>query len=84
MHHPKEEHDDGQTIFVTVGTTKFEALIDQVLSNTKLLKEKYNASRIIIQYGNGKKPIIEKNNDVKIEVFDFKPTLVVCCYYLFN
>lgn len=78
-----------KTVFVTVGTTKFERLIDTVLSDNILdIFNKQGFKKIIVQIGNGNHEKLfpnvtwEKNSVVclkkkslDIEVYRFKNTL---------
>lgn len=67
-----------KTIFVTVGTTLFEALVEAVLTEGALqwmVDNKY--THLIVQYGKGHKPVLLTNctDLLEIELYDFKPSL---------
>jgi beta-1,4-N-acetylglucosaminyltransferase len=67
-----------RTIFVTVGTTLFEALIDGVTSASALQWMAMNGyERLVIQYGKGRKPKLPDPPVVglSIECYDYKPSL---------
>ena len=67
-----------RTIFVTVGTTLFEALIDGVTSASALQWMATNGyERLVIQYGKGRKPKLPDPPVVglSIECYDYKPSL---------
>lgn len=50
----KKTHNNNKTVFVTVGSTKFEKLIDTVLSSRVLrLLCNYSFRKLILQCGNG-------------------------------
>jgi beta-1,4-N-acetylglucosaminyltransferase len=76
--HPQS--DDGKTLFVTVGTTLFQDLMDAVTSPPALeWLLAHNYCRWILQYGTGTKPIIPlqylQNEQVHVEMYAFKPSL---------
>ncbi|XP_065573669.1 UDP-N-acetylglucosamine transferase subunit ALG13-like [Artemia franciscana] len=62
-----------QVVFVTVGTTKFDKLIQVVESEEfkKVLKEE-KISKIIIQYGRGKKPNLANSSELEVETYSLK------------
>jgi len=72
-----------RTIFVTVGTTLFEALIEAATSKVALdwmIQAGY--THLILQYGKGRKPVLfqryaQQGSDrtIEIELYDFKPSL---------
>jgi len=65
-----------KTIFVTVGTTLFEALIDAALKQSTLQSMvEAGYTHLIIQYGKGKKPVVPKTTRLSTELYDFKPSL---------
>lgn len=72
-----------QTVFVTVGTTQFEDLIDVITTDDILrLLQSFQCKLLKIQYGTGK-PIdaatinhIEENFSIKIECYDFKANIL--------
>ena len=71
-------HGTNRTIFVTVGTTLFEALIDGVTSESALEWMVTNGyRRLVIQYGKGRTPQIPEPPvaGLSIECYDYKPTL---------
>ena len=64
-------------VFVTVGTTKFEELIEVVRSLP--LREELRAlsfDKLVVQYGRGSLPVFEGGSDLVEEVFDFKPSIL--------
>lgn len=70
----------GKCMFVTVGTTQFDELIDRVSEDSFLdwiVAQNYGS--LIIQYGRGSKPSISParlhNQKLDIELYDFKPSL---------
>lgn len=68
-----------RTIFVTVGTTLFQALIDVVTSESALQWMVSNGyTHLIVQYGKGTIPVAYNNYDIppiSIEYYDFKSSL---------
>jgi beta-1,4-N-acetylglucosaminyltransferase len=67
-------------VFVTVGTTLFEALIDAMTQKSVLERlAKLGYTLMIVQYGKGAVPQLfaGKNNDLplRVQVYDFKKTL---------
>jgi beta-1,4-N-acetylglucosaminyltransferase len=69
-----------KSIFVTVGTTRFDALVESATTERALdwmVSQKY--TRLIIQYGKGKEPHVVVNDTKKrpleIELYDFKSSL---------
>lgn len=65
-------------IFVTVGTTEFNDLIDVILDDTTLTQlKRYNCGQLIIQYGTGK--AIERST---IERIHQKYSIDLVCYRL--
>jgi beta-1,4-N-acetylglucosaminyltransferase len=67
-----------RTIFVTVGTTLFEALIEAVIKDDALKWMADNGyTNLIVQYGKGKRPALPAASpaNVQVEVYDFKPNL---------
>jgi beta-1,4-N-acetylglucosaminyltransferase len=65
-----------QTIFVTVGTTLFDALIQSVSTEPALqwmIRNGY--SRLVVQYGKGSKPQPILVPGLEVECYDFKPSL---------
>lgn len=65
------------TIFVTVGTTLFEALIQAVTIREALEWMSQNGyTRLVVQYGKGAKPTIpEKAPPIQVDCYDFKASL---------
>lgn len=61
------------TVFVTVGTTKFDALIHKLdCSEFIHYLEKSNVKHLIVQIGNGSYyPVFERIGDIKVEVYRF-------------
>jgi len=71
---------EARTIFVTVGTTLFEKLIQLSTSVEALDWMKQNGyKRLVVQYGKGQKPELRaddiKKRGLEVELYDFKPTL---------
>ena len=75
-----------KTAFVTVGSTKFETLIDRLLDDDVLhVLEKYSFNRMIIQIGNGKHKILNVDegktclelikNNVQIIAYKYKQSI---------
>jgi beta-1,4-N-acetylglucosaminyltransferase len=69
-----------RTLFVTVGTTLFEALIEGTTTDSAIEWMCHNGyTHLIVQYGKGKIPqipnIAKYNQRIAIETFDFKPSL---------
>ena len=69
-----------RTIFVTVGTTLFDKLIESVSSLEALGWMNRNGyTELIVQYGRGKKPVLDavilSKKNITAEVYDFKPSL---------
>ncbi len=68
-----------KTCFVTVGTTKFEALIEAMDSDPVLeALESRGFSRVLVQFGNGiYEPFAKKqrNTSLSLEAYRFKPSL---------
>lgn len=69
-----------KSLFVTVGTTQFDDLIDAVTSEVALewlISENY--THVILQYGKGRAPVIpnekQYESSVVIESYDFKASL---------
>lgn len=69
----------GKTVFITVGTTLFDELI-QTLDQQEIVKQLVDAgyTNIKVQTGKGKHdPTVIKNyKGVKAEVYDYKPSLM--------
>jgi beta-1,4-N-acetylglucosaminyltransferase len=65
-------------VFVTVGTTEFDELIEAVTSSKvlNLLHEFGEFNEMIVQMGKGKfRPTIRENDPIKVTVYDYKPSL---------
>jgi beta-1,4-N-acetylglucosaminyltransferase len=74
---------EGRTIFVTVGTTLFERLVESVTTPEALdWMEQNGYTRLIVQYGRGRKPSIidpykqKRKKRIEVELYDFKPSLL--------
>ncbi len=65
------------TVFVTVGTTRFDELISSVQTSeclSELSRQKF--SRMVLQFGNGDKPTLpDDTHSIEISSFRFKPSL---------
>ena len=68
---------EGKNIFVTVGTTKFDQLVNAVTSKIALEWMECNGfSSLTIQHGRGAKPeILTHSSSIKIQSYDFRPSL---------
>jgi beta-1,4-N-acetylglucosaminyltransferase len=63
-------------VFVTVGTTLFDSLVESITSPSALEHMASNGfTDLIIQHGKGKAPCIAENFSLRIDCFDFKPSL---------
>lgn len=63
-------------LFVTVGTTLFDALIGAMTNPSVLTKlADLGFTKMILQYGKGTAPPVTSNADLTIEAYQFKPTL---------
>jgi beta-1,4-N-acetylglucosaminyltransferase len=68
--------DGGKNIFVTVGTTKFDELVLSVTTKRSIQWMKdHGYTSLTIQYGRGTKPEVEQDQDLKINKYDFQPSL---------
>lgn len=68
---------EGGTVFVTVGTTLFEALI-RAMTDARVLHKlaRLGFDTLIIQYGKGRRPELPVNAPLRcVELYDFKETL---------
>lgn len=76
---PNKKPAKDRTIFVTVGTTLFEALIEAVTTDQALewmVSKGY--TELIVQYGKGRQPrigVASNQLSLKVECYDFKPSL---------
>lgn len=66
-----------KTLFVTVGTTLFQPLVDAVCSKEALeWIGSENFSHLVVQYGKGKCPSVQSSvSHLVVECYDFKPSL---------
>nr|CAG4645285.1 EOG090X0KOU [Leptodora kindtii] len=65
--------DNATTVFVTVGTTSFDKLIQTVLqSEILVLLEKVGCRKLVLQIGRGQEPIIPHNCPIEITWFRLK------------
>lgn len=65
-----------KTLFVTVGSTKFDALINHILQNLTELK-RLGFERLILQTGKSKyNPELLKDTKLKIETYDYKSSIL--------
>ncbi|XP_078340519.1 UDP-N-acetylglucosamine transferase subunit ALG13-like [Crassostrea virginica] len=65
-----------KSVFVTVGTTQFEKLTDHICSSavlSTLLNLGY--SKVVVQRGHGKDPLIDKVSGIDVEVYTLKPSI---------
>ena len=78
------DHTDEKVIFVTVGTTLFSSLIDNIINSNTINYMIHNQyTHLIVQYGKDQKPNIdalpisiqENAKKIHIELYDFKPSL---------
>jgi beta-1,4-N-acetylglucosaminyltransferase len=68
----------GKNLFVTVGTTRFDKLVEAVTSKVALeWMKRQGFSSLTIQYGRGiKPPEISPSSIIDIETYDFRPSLI--------
>ena len=67
-----------KTLFVTVGTTRFDELVEAVTTIQSLQwMDKEGFTHLIIQYGAGNEPIYppDETLNVQVESYDFRPSL---------
>ncbi|XP_055525033.1 UDP-N-acetylglucosamine transferase subunit ALG13 homolog isoform X2 [Wyeomyia smithii] len=68
-----------ERVFVTVGTTKFEELIDKVTDPTVVNElRRLGCRKLHLQIGRGKRPIISKSvlgSDIELKFFDLKTSI---------
>lgn len=60
-------------LFVTVGSTRFDRLIESIFNNSALIKAliKYKFDSITVQHGSGDAPIIPINQGINIKCLDY-------------
>lgn len=64
------------TLFVTVGTTEFDELVDEVCKKkTKEILHDLGIKEVIIQYGSGTAPKLSGNETLLFECYKYKNTL---------
>eukprot|EP00978_Attheya_sp_CCMP212_P008190 scaffold19142_cov31-Attheya_sp.AAC.1 len=67
---------DGMRVFVTVGTTQFDGLVQAVTSTEFLEGCLPPQSEVVVQYGRGPVPSFgNSKQDVKVRAFDFSNSL---------
>ncbi|KAJ3293200.1 hypothetical protein HK104_004666 [Borealophlyctis nickersoniae] len=67
---------EGPTVFVTVGTTRFDALVNTTLSLPLLSHMRANGfRRVILQHGNSPLPELPSLPSLSITTYTFKPSL---------
>lgn len=67
---------DVRTVFVTVGTTLFQDLVDEITSQDALDSlRRLGCTKLVIQYGKGSPPSV-KYSGIDIQSYDFKPSLL--------
>jgi len=65
-----------RSIFVTVGTTRFDALIEAVTRPEALQWMTRNGYKhLVIQYGKGHEPIIATDTTIAVRSYSFQPSL---------
>jgi beta-1,4-N-acetylglucosaminyltransferase len=65
-----------RSVFVMVGTTRFDPLIEAVTRFEALQWMKRNGyTDLVIQYGKGKEPVIAENTFVDVRSYSFQPSL---------
>jgi len=73
-----------KAVLVTVGSTKFEKLVDVMVSYDmlqELLRQGYD--QVTVQFGRGRPPVVSAKHEnessqtggIRVESYDFKPTL---------
>ena len=81
------EPSTNRSVFVTVGTTKFDALVEAICSPGVIRRFHENGyTKVTIQYGRGTKPSVQSIQSpsssslppslLSIETYDFKPSLL--------
>ena len=65
-----------RTVFATVGTTQFDALVDKLVSTevTHLLAQQ-GYTRLVIQFGRGAEPELPTTPAIPVEYYRFKDSL---------
>jgi beta-1,4-N-acetylglucosaminyltransferase len=68
----------GKNLFVTVGTTRFDKLVEAVTSKVALeWMKRQGFSSLTIQFGRGiKPPEISPSSIIDIQTYDFRPSLI--------
>ena len=68
--------EEEKIVFVTVGTTQFNALIEVVCQESFLHQLKLDGfTKVILQYGRGRAPSKSTTSGITMEYFDFAPSL---------
>ncbi|XP_053698457.1 UDP-N-acetylglucosamine transferase subunit ALG13 homolog [Sabethes cyaneus] len=69
-----------ERVFVTVGTTQFEELIDKITEQAIVDElRRLGCRKLHLQIGRGKDPIISKaifGNDIEVKLFDLKTSII--------
>lgn len=66
-----------KTIFVTVGTTQFEPLIEAAVSKEALkCMEAHGFTHLVVQHGRGKRPLPHDGCPIDVQSYDFKASLL--------
>ncbi len=66
----------GQAVFATVGTTAFDALVGELLSECVLaLLAGQGYQRLVLQLGRGAEPVLPAASPLAIDWYRFKPSL---------
>lgn len=65
-----------RSIFVTVGTTRFDRLVEAVTRPEALEWMTLNGyNSLVIQYGKGSEPVIPKETKITVRSYSFQPSL---------
>ena len=65
-----------RTIFVTVGTTRFDLLTTKISRPEGLQWMQENGySKLVIQYGKGDPVTVRNDNPIEVETYEFKSSL---------
>jgi beta-1,4-N-acetylglucosaminyltransferase len=65
-----------RSIFVTVGTTRFDLLIQMITQPTALAWMKSNGyTDLVIQYGKGDKPVLPEKPPIRCQAYGFQSSL---------